>query len=93
MNIYVEVNSVFRMRMRTAQTMDLSGTGHWHSLNEALCPPDEEFNTDYECMGYDPLDILEDQLKDALAEITQLRNHKHEWNENMFCWCGWDGNA
>jgi hypothetical protein len=80
---------VFYKRQNQAQMMDLSGVGHYHyNIQEEIdC-------TDDECAGLDPLYELQLDADYVLNNlIPSFVNHKHQWNENGFCWCGWDGNA
>lgn len=80
------VYDAFYEQTKAEQKMILSGIGHYHYDPDYEC--DEE-----ECAGLAPLIGMEEALDEAAGSITYLRNHKHTWNENLFCWCGWDGNA
>jgi hypothetical protein len=85
-----DAEDVFREYMHMQQLTYLSGVGHYHrdKVDKSHCPEPDE------CLGQNPLDALEENLRYILDTLLPaFRQHKHEWNENGFCACGWDGNA
>ncbi len=87
--VAAEVKRYFKQR----QYQSLSGIGHYHDVNEPL-PNTEGDCTKEDCLGWNPLQMLQAELYYNLAEVKYyLESHNHEWDENGFCECGWDGNA
>lgn len=94
MSIQGETSEIIKQRFHTAQLQALSSVGHWHDFGEELCTLSSRDVE--ECMGHDPLDLLEQELYGALAQVVIVRAHQHmnHYNENGICgMCGWDGNA
>lgn len=95
MSILGETTEIIKVRFKTLQYMNLGSVGHWHDLGDEPCTlamPDVE-----ECMGHDPLQLLEQDLHNALEQVVYMKlhvDHTPFYSENGFCTvCGWDGNA
>ena len=89
MSVMSVVDGAFREQMRAEQNMSLSGVGHWHDDSDQQCDTDQ----DDPCLGVRPLDRVARELSLAKGLVASYQNHRHEFDENGFCGCGWDGNA
>ena len=88
MSVMSVVDVAFRDQMSTEQGMSLSGIGHWHDASDPGCDTDDD-----PCLGERPLDRAARELSLAKGLVASYRSHRHEFAENGFCGCGWDGNA
>lgn len=88
MSIIGEVYNAFYERQRNIQLQDISGIGHYHSD-----PMEYHECNDDECFGLDPLITVKGEIEGASELLGRLALHKHQFEHNGICWCGWDGNA
>lgn len=111
MSIQGETSEIIKRYFKNSQLMSLSGVGHWHPVGEELCTPEVPYrifegpNGEMlrapviveECFGHNPLELLEQELHNALEHVVYMKMHVDHtpfYDENGFCTlCGWDGNA
>lgn len=77
-NVHHLVSAAIRRAKRSAENASLAG--------EPAAPVYDDL--------LEELATVRDSMAEYIQEVTELKDHRHEWNENEFCnICGADGRA